>query len=230
MLSRLIQKGIFFCSCILLFACEKDGGTINSYPASLESVDQLNEAIQGINFVGTTPNGQKVSFSLSQQFSQMGQPKYGQMEGFQFAKDEQVVIDLGDGEESLGYIEMIDPEGERELYANFEFVFCTTFDQLRNDYPQLAIALELGDVEFYVALSQPDHTILEVFEKEIRFEDYLVSYIRPGEFNIVNNLETQFGVRYSFIGDFFKENQEIISYGDVNGTDLSYRFELSCPN
>lgn len=231
MLFKQLRKAFIVVCHILLFACEEGGDNPSSNLTDVVSKDQLIQLAGQINFDVTMADGQTVTFSPSQQYSQMESANYSDMGNSEYVYETstQVTVDLT-SDNGSGFLELSNPENGLTLLANFEFVYCTTYRQLRLDHPQLNIDSDIDKYELIVAFTGPDDSILDLFEGEIFSEQYLYVSYDPYDQGTVGFFHEKGLRRNDFHGYTRKEGIKIIGEGKLFNSVVDYKFEFECAN
>ncbi len=221
--------GVLAC-CIVFFCCNDDGpgSELSTFSGSID--EQVFEMVQGITFVGTLPNGQTLNFSPRERSTDPGSVHYTNPGGPGFTDmGRGIIIDAsefsGSGEMTLGVNEY-----------SFQFVWCTTFEDLRRRFPdEVWIRPEFDHWRVYFAVRESRYTQREIVSgSPFLVDDYLNLTINP---NRQDRIEEGFflqrsGTPIRLYGNYGFETDGLLSWGSafdhLNRFLGTYTVRLKC--
>ncbi|WP_084372817.1 hypothetical protein [Reichenbachiella faecimaris] len=233
MLFRLVKIGsLILVLGLVLVSCESNNIHIpQSNSTSITSKEDLTLLAGQIHFVGALPNGQIVTISPNREYADMSNTEYSDMGGTQFTSEEssQVKVEVNVNQGS-GFFELTNLDTQSAYLINFEYTYCNSYRQLRLDYPQLGIDTDLDHYELIVAFSNPDQSVLDLFEDRFILDQYLVAIYDPSRQEVFGYIQRLDFGQNNFFGSAIKEGNKVISEGNMYDSNLYYQFEINCAN
>ncbi|MEM9859294.1 MAG: hypothetical protein AAF843_18190 [Bacteroidota bacterium] len=215
----------FLCAIGLFTTCSDDGDGVLA--PDLTPQEQLASMMEGIQFVGTLPNGMRINFSQAKSNSTaFTSPENGpnftsagngiSLQGSDFSSGT-ALLDVGD-----------------DSYQ-FQFVLCTTYGELSERYPsEFWKDPQLENWQIFIALGNSGYTEEEAVSYSPFFtvDNYLFFYIPNSPNRAFGSFSSTQGLRLMLQGRYELEKEAVLGVGNAfRDSGLfyeEYQLSISC--
>ncbi|HNP18830.1 MAG TPA: hypothetical protein PKL31_10380 [Fulvivirga sp.] len=213
---------------ILLVGCKKDYDGTASIQHSINTVDELNQLVMGINFQGTLSNGMTIDFTPSQLYTNMEGNSFTNAQGFNYTYPITITSDgFGDGNASL------DISGK---IFSFPLLLCTTVKEISVRYPELQISPTILNYSVYFAAGNSKYTERDIiYGVPFQVDHMFTILVNPNETYLDGTFISSKGTYYDINGDYKINGKFIVSTGyaqDIfeDNKSESYTLLMRCSN
>jgi hypothetical protein len=202
---------------------------VTNVQTSINTADELNEFVSGINFQGILPNEMSIDFTPNEMFAEITENNFSTADqglDFSIPDNNDISIDADnfrDGRATLTF--------DGTSYT-FPFVICTSVQELSRKYPQLNFSPYISNYLIFIGMGNSKYSELEIIEEQaFQVIEYFQVFVDPDEAYAA--LRGYFSIPhksiYRFYGNFNKEFKVITSIGEVYYPNYSsYTLELHC--
>ncbi len=212
----------------LLLGCKKDYDGTSNIQYSINTVDELNQLVMGINFQGTLSNGMTINFTPNQLYTNMEDNAFTNAEGFNFTQPMTITSSgFSEGNASLDVFGKI---------FKFPLLFCTTAKELSIRYPELQISPTILNYAVYLAAGNSKYTERDViYGVPFQVDHMFTILVNPNKTNLDGTFVSSKGTYYDISGDYKSDGDLIVSSGiayDIfdNYQSETYILQMNCDN
>lgn len=212
---------------VVLSGCDESGeGTANV--STINTVEELNEFVSGINFEIDLSSDKSFSFIPSRDFNLLDGTNFSSMEeGFDYSGNTFRVTNNGSAELTIYFSSTIS--------ITFDYAICTSVESIGRNYPDIAINPEFNNYLVYIATTSSKYSNKDLITGEPIFsEPYIQVIINPFDGNSFSGFFAINSQIYSMSGSFKLSNKGMTSTG-ITGTSggvriFDYDLKFNCGN